>query len=182
MILETKRLILRPWKESDAEDLFEFAKDPKIGPIAGWPPHKNIEESLEIIRNVLSDNLTFAVMLKEENRAVGCIGLKMGEETDLTNAEDEAEIGYWIGAVYWGRGLIPEATREIIRYGFEDLHLKCLWCGYYDGNEKSHRVQEKCGFKYHHTTKNVYVPRMNETRIGHVCYLTKEQWKLTQII
>lgn len=130
MILETKRLILRRWKENDAEDLFEFAKNPKIGPIAGWPPHKNIEESLEIIRNVLSDNLTFAVCLKEENRAVGCIGLKMGEKTDLTNAEDGAEIGYWIGGPYWGRGLIPEATKEIIRYGFEDLHLKCLWCGY----------------------------------------------------
>ncbi len=80
MILETKRLILRPWKESDVEDSFEFAKDPKIGPIAGWPPHKNIEESLEIIRNVLSDNLTFAVVLKKENRAVGCIDLKMGEK------------------------------------------------------------------------------------------------------
>ena len=55
MILKTQRLVLRPWKESDAECLYHFAKNPKIGPIAGWPPHKNVEESLEIIKNFNPD-------------------------------------------------------------------------------------------------------------------------------
>ena len=50
-MLETKRLILRRWEESDAESLYEYAKDPDVGPIAGWPPHQSIEESKEIIKN-----------------------------------------------------------------------------------------------------------------------------------
>ena len=52
----TERLILRPWQESDAERLFEYAKDPEVGPIAGWPVHTSVENSLDIIRNVLSGN------------------------------------------------------------------------------------------------------------------------------
>lgn len=54
MILKTDRLILRPWKETDAKSLYEYAKNPNVGPMAGWPPHKSIEESLDIIRNVLN--------------------------------------------------------------------------------------------------------------------------------
>ena len=54
MILTTERLVLRPWTETDAESLFEYAKDPDVGPIAGWPSHKSVEESLNVIRNVFS--------------------------------------------------------------------------------------------------------------------------------
>ncbi len=177
MILKTKRLILRPWEESDAKDLFKFASDPRIGPIAGWPAHKSEEESLEIIRRFLSVPETYAVTLKEDQKAIGSIGLKTGKNSEMDLKDNEAEIGYWIGVPYWGNGLIPEATKEIIRHAFNDLHLECLWCEYYDGNEKSHRVQEKCGFTYHHTCNNVYVPQMKETRIGHVTQLTRTKWE-----
>lgn len=72
-------------------------------------------------------------------------------------SSDEAEVGYWIGDPYWVQGLAPETVNEIIRHGFEDLKLKTMWCGYYDGNERSHCAQDKCGFIYHHTSKSVYV-------------------------
>lgn len=75
MILEANRLYLRPWKKSDAEYLYELAKNPKIGPAAGWPIHTSIENSLEIIREVLSAEWTFAVTIKHEDKAVGSIGL-----------------------------------------------------------------------------------------------------------
>ncbi|HHU74162.1 MAG TPA: GNAT family N-acetyltransferase [Clostridiales bacterium] len=178
MILKTERLILRPWEERDAEDLFKYASNPKVGPIAGWPPHKNMEESLNVIRNVFSVPECYAVCLKEDNKAIGCIALKMGEATDMTDAEDECELGYWIGEPFWGQGLIPEAARELIRHGFEDLGMKTIWCGYYDGNEKSKRVQEKCGFVYLHTIEGLEVPLLGETRTGHTNYLTKERWLL----
>lgn len=178
MDLETKRLILRPWQENDAKALFELAKNPLIGPIAGWPPHTSVKNSLKIIREILSEKETYAIVLKNGIRAVGSIGLKIGEKSELDISSDEAEIGYWIGVPYWGKGLVPEAVNEIIRHGFEDLKLKIMWCGYYNGNERSRRVQEKCGFIYHHTSKSVYVPLMNENRIGHVSYLTKKQWEL----
>lgn len=177
MILETERLILRPWQDEDAVDLYRYASDPDVGPVAGWPVHTSVENSLEIIRTVLRANETYAVCLKENNKAIGSIGLKMGDATDMTDRDDECELGYWIGKPYWGKGLIPEAAREILRHGFEDLGMKKIWCGYYDGNEKSKRVQEKIGFVYQYTTEGLVISLMNEERTGHVSCMTREQWK-----
>lgn len=157
-MLETKRLHLRPWEETDAESLYKYAKDSAVGPIAGWPVHTSIENSKEIIRNVLSAPETYAVILKETAEPVGSIGLMIGEKSNIHLADDEAEIGYWIGVPYWGQGLIPEAVREMLRYGFEEMGFCSMWCGYFDGNIKSRRVQEKCGFRYHHTLEMCLVP------------------------
>lgn len=176
MILETERLILRPWQETDAEALYEYAKDPLVGPIAGWPPHTSVENSLKVIQNVLSAPDTYAVILKETGKPVGSIGLMIGENSNLNISNDEGEIGYWIGVPYWGQGLIPEAVRELLRYGFEDLCLTKIWCGYFEGNEKSRRVQEKCGFIYHHTNKDIHWELMNDIRTEHITCLTKEEW------
>ncbi len=177
MELYTKRLILRPWREDDAESLYEYAKDPEIGPVAGWQPHKSREDSFNVIRNVLSSSECYAVCLKEDNVAVGSIGLLLNGSTDMTDRDDECELGYWIGRKFWGRGLIPEAAEEVLRHAFEDLNMQTVWCGYYDGNKKSKRVQEKLGFIYHHTCNDVWVELMNETRIGHTNYISREQWK-----
>ncbi len=176
MILETKRLILRPWCDEDAKDLYKYASDPDVGPIAGWPVHTGVENSLEIIRDVLAVAETYAVCLKENNKAIGSISLKMGDATDMTDQEDECELGYWIGKPYWGYGLIPEAARELLRHGFEELGMKKIWCGYYDGNEKSKRVQEKLGFVYHHTTEGIELSLVNDVRTGHVSCLTRAEW------
>ena len=94
----------------------------------------------------------------------------------MTDKEDECELGYWLGKPFWGRGYMPEAAGELLRRGFEDLGMTTIWCGYYDGNEKSKRVQQKLGFVYHHTADDVEVPLLNEIRIGHSSILTKEQW------
>ena len=171
MILYTERLILRPWEESDAESLYEYAKNPEVGPIAGWPVHISVENSREIIRDVLSAEETYAVCLREDNKAIGSVGLMIGEHSNLDLPEEEGEIGYWIGVPFWGRGLIPEAVQELIRHGFEDLKLKRLWCGYFDGNIKSRRVQEKCGFVYHHTNKDIYWKLMDDIRTEHITCL-----------
>lgn len=176
MILETERLILRPFRESDAEDLYQYARDPLVGPIAGWPPHQSVEESLEIIRTVFTGKEAYAVCLKTDDRMIGAIELMLNGHTDMTERDDECELGYWIGRPFWGRGLIPEAAKRLLRHGFEDLGMAKIWCGYYDGNDKSRRVQEKCGFVYQWTTNDVEVPLMHETRIGHVSCLTKEVW------
>lgn len=176
-MLETKRLFLRPWEESDAENLYQYAKSPDVGPSAGWPPHTSVENSREIIRDVLSEPETYAVILKETGKPVGSVGIMPGKKSHFKLSEDEGEIGYWIGVPFWGRGLIPEAVRELMRYGFEELGLSKLWCGYYDGNVKSRRVQEKCGFQYHHTTENVPCSMLDETRTEHVSCITKAEWK-----
>lgn len=176
MKFETKRLILRPWQESDAESLYEYAKSPEVGPIAGWPIHTSVEDSRQIIKNVLSAEETYAVVLKETGKAVGSIGLMIGKKSNLEIADHEGEIGYWIGVPYWGQGLIPEAVKELQRYAFHVLQLETLWCGYFDGNDKSRRVQEKCGFSYHHTLKDKAWPLLHDVRTEHITCLTKEKW------
>ena len=74
MILETERLILRPWRKDDAEDLYTYASDPEVGSPAGWPPHTSVENSREIIRTVLSAPETYAVCLRESGKPIGSIG------------------------------------------------------------------------------------------------------------
>ena len=177
MILHTERLILRPWTEDDAESLYKYAKDPDVGPIAGFPPHKDIENSRNVIKNVLTIEECYAICEKGSNEAIGSIALKLKGNTDMTERDDECEMGYWLGKSYWGRGYMPEAARELLRHGFEDLGMTTVWIGYYDGNLKSRRVQEKVGFVYHHTCNEVEVPLMNEIRVGHTNYMTKEHWE-----
>ena len=174
MILQTTRLLLRPWREEDAEDLYQYAKDPAVGPSAGWPPHTSVANSRIIIREVLSAPETYAICLRENEKNIGSIGL---HRKDLAEAEDEYELGYWIGRPFWGRGLVPEASLEVLRHAFEDLGMNRIWCGYYDGNEKSRRVQEKLGFVYHHTTEGIEVRLLGEIRTGHVMLMTKEDWQ-----
>lgn len=176
MILETRRLILRPWEESDAESLYEYAKDPDIGPPAGWPPHKSVEESLNIIRTVFTGAQCYAICEKGSGKAIGAIELKLKGHTDMTDRDDECELGYWLGKPFWGRGYMPEAAGELLRYGFEELGMSAVWCGYYDGNDKSRRVQEKVGFVYHHTCDAVPVPLLDEIRVGHTSLMTREHW------
>ena len=176
MTFETERLLLRPWEDSDAESLYRYAKDPEVGPIAGWPVHTSVENSLEIIHTVLSANETYAVCLKEDNVAIGSVGLIPPAQSHTEVADDEMEIGYWIGVPFWGQGLIPEAVRRIIQHAFEDLNCSALWCGYYEGNIKSKRCQEKCGFRYHHTEENKLCELMGDIRTEHYSRLTRDEW------
>lgn len=176
-LFETDRLILRLWQEEDAQELYSYAKDDRVGPIAGWPVHTSVENSRELIKSVLSAEGTYAVVLKETNLPVGSIGLMVGKASNLEISETEAEIGYWIGVPYWGKGLIPEAVRELMRYAFDELNMEKLWCGYFEGNEKSRKTQEKCGFIYHHTNENISWPLMGDIRTELVTCITKEQWE-----
>ena len=178
MILETERLILRPWCDDDAPDLYIYASDPEVGPSAGWSPHTSVENSREIIRAVLSAPDTFAVCLKENGKPIGSIGF---HRNDLAEDDDEYELGYWIGKPFWGQGLIPEAAHEMLRYAFEDLKMNRIWCGYYDGNEKSRRVQEKLGFVYQRKTEGIEVSLLGEIRTGHVMLMTRKRWEMIRI-
>lgn len=174
--METERLIIRRWTLNDAESLFEYAKDPDVGPVAGWPAHKSIEDSIMTIKNIFNGKEAYALALKESNEAIGAIELKLRGNTNLTDRDDECELGYWLGKEFWGRGLMPEAVREILRHAFCDLGMTKVWCGYYTGNEKSKRVQEKCGFIPQKVIKDEYLPLMDERRDVNVNLLTREEF------
>ncbi len=156
---------------------FAFRLGAKIM-IAGWPPHQSIDESLSVIRNVLNGKEAYAICLKEDGKAIGAIELKLNGHTDMTDRDEECELGYWLGKPYWGQGIMTEAVKEMLRHAFEDCGMQKVWAGYYEGNDKSKRVQEKCGFRYQWKSENVDVPLMHEKRTGHVSVMTREDWLL----
>ena len=174
--IETKRLLIRPWDDFDADELFELAQEPEIGYWCGWEPHKHIRDTFFVLHNFLEIEETYAICLKDNNIIIGSIGLHFKNNTDLTDKDDEAELGYWIGKPYWNNGYATEAGKAIIKHAFKDLKLSRVWCGYYEGNEQSKRVQEKLGFKFHHRSESAEIPLLNTTRIGYVSCLSKDEY------
>ena len=170
-VIETQRLVLRPWDEADAPALFPLAGDPAVGPAAGWPAHASEEESLRVIRDVLSMPGSFAVCLRVAGPAgepagtlVGAVALKDADASSYVAGADERELGYWIGRPFWGRGYAPEAARALMDHARRALGIRTVWLGYYVGNRKSARAQDKLGFRYVHTERGVAVPLLGEVR------------------
>ena len=174
MVLETKRLILRPFEMGDAEDLYAWAKDPGVGLAAGWPPHGSVEESREIIRTVFSAPNTFALVDREGGHVIGSAGFIGTHRTRLPGPDDE--LGYALACAFWGRGLMTEAAAELVRFGFETLGLNTIWCAHYQGNERSRRVMEKCGFRRRFSQEEE-VPLLGERRLTHCYALTREEFE-----
>lgn len=145
MTILTERLLLRPWRITDAEDLYKYASDERIGPPAGWKMHESVEESINVLKTVLMNENTWAVCEKGSDEPIGSIGIF---KTPAEDDDDAWEIGYWIGVPFWGRGYIPEAVKKIISFCFEEKNAKSVWCSHADFNDKSRRVIEKCGFTY----------------------------------
>ena len=151
--LNSERLILRNWQESDSSDLYEYAKSELVGPNAGWKPHQNEEESKEIIKMFIKNNDSYAIVLKSENKVIGSIGLHHRKPDETLNDLKQREIGYVLNPNYWGKGFIPEAVNCLLNYGFNELNLDLIWCGHFDFNNNSKRVNEKCGFNYQFTKR-----------------------------
>ena len=171
--IETKRLILRPFRESDLADFYEYASVEGVGERAGWQHHESIEESREILSKFIEKDIDFAICLKESGKVIGSFGInEYGLEDKLTEFDGYRgrEIGFVLAKDYWGRGLMPEAVCAVIDYLFSELDYDFLLCGYYNFNSQSKKVQEKCGFK-------PYRALTMETRMG-----TKEKGTLNLLI
>lgn len=147
--LETDRLILREWTMDDVEDLYEYGKDERVGPYAGWRAHNSIEDSKYQIRHFLSDRdcENRAIVFKENNKVIGNISLNKNPQRRWSWGKDERNLGYVLNPEYWGRGIMPEAARAVLDYSFYELELNAVWCGHYDFNKKSKRVIEKLQFE-----------------------------------
>lgn len=149
MKLETRRLLIRPWLEEDAEALYRYASDPLVSEPAMWPCHTSPEMSLDVIKNVFQPNpYAFALTLKENGEAIGCIGLVPEGYEFFPVADGEREIGYWIGRPHWNKGLATEAMSAMAHYLRDRLKLDSLLITTKADNTASQRVALKCGF--HH--------------------------------
>lgn len=148
--LETQRLVLRPWHESDLNDLYAYASVAGVGECAGWKHHESLEESRRILCMFMEGRHTFAIEEKATGRVIGSLGLE--EASDYAAQEDQrtfgCEIGYVLGQSYWGRGFMTEAVREAIRFCIQELGMDWVTCAHFMENGRSRRVIEKCGFEY----------------------------------
>lgn len=144
--MQTDRILLRPWQESDAEALYKYASDPVVGERAGWSPHKSVEESLEIIRTIFKNPTTWAIVLKETNEAIGAMGYMPDCPLSLPAHEGEPLVGYWVGKPYWNQGICTEALQLMLEYIRKETAYTSLICSHFVDNPASGRVMEKCGF------------------------------------
>lgn len=166
-IIETRRLILRAFKESDLDDFFEYASVEGVGEKAGWHHHQTKEKTKEILDIFIKEDKVFALVDKEKNKVIGSLGVELyGMEKELSefNNYQGREIGFVLSKSYWGQGIMPEAVKAVIDYLFGELNLDFLTCGYYNFNSQSKRVQEKCGFKPYRSL--IMETRMNTKEKG----------------
>ena len=173
--LKTERLFLRPWRESDAEDFFEYARDPEVGPNAGWKPHESLEESRNILRSFIEGGEVRALEWKESGKVIGSLGLH-GDRIFPERKDSGKELGYVLSREYWGRGLMTEAVKGVLPFVFEEKRLDYLSVAHFAWNMRSKRVIEKCGFRYIETKKDTFTDYRGE-KLDEVCYLlTREDY------
>lgn len=144
--METSRILLRPWRDSDAAALYKYASDPEVGPRAGWPPHQSEAESLEIIRTIFHNDSTWAIELKEAGEAIGAIGYGPSCNCKLPSQPNEPMVGYWVAKPFWNKGICTEALDLLIEHIRSTTDIKSLIGGHFVDNPASGRVMEKCGF------------------------------------
>ena len=171
--LETERLILRSWEKSDLDDFYEYAKNPNIGPNAGWKTHESKEESEKILKLFIQQDETWAIVYKDNNKVIGSVGLHYDSKRNGVNTK---MLGYVLSEKYWGKGIMHEAVRKIIAYSFEELEIDILSVYHYSFNVRSRRVIEKCGFTYEGTMR--LVEKIYDGRIvDESCYsILKEEY------
>lgn len=153
IVLETERLILRTWKQSDLQDFFEYASVDGVGECAGWEHHTDISHTQAILDRFILGKKTFAIVYKENGKVIGSLGIESAEREAVLDEEFKKlwgrEIGYVLSKEYWGRGLMTEAVKEVIRYAFEVENYDFLLCSHFNYNDRSRRVIEKSGFEFY---------------------------------
>jgi len=176
MQIETERLLMRPIVDYDADDVLEYCSEPNVGPNAGWKPHENIEETRDIMNKLMvgKENV-FGIVLKGIDKMIGSITLNLDLRRKVPNV---LMLGYVMSEHYWGKGLMTEAAKSVIKYGFEELSLNMITCTCFTDNSRSRRVIQKCGFKYEGTLRSCEVRYDGAIKDMEFYSLTKEEWNL----
>lgn len=171
--METPRLVLRHWHESDLEDFLAFAADPAVMLDSGARPATTFEEEQAFFRRALWDSGCYAIVLKETGHPIG----KIKFQKDIRRPKGNSlSIGYELARAYWGRGYMTEALAAMVRCAFERKHVDVLAIGHFQGNHRSRRVIEKCGFQYEGTIRQGF-RRYDGQVFDDVCYsILKEEY------
>ena len=173
--LRTQRLILRPWKQEDLQDFFEYASVEGVGQMAGWLPHQDMAETQKILDSFITKKKTFA--LTYQGKVIGSLGIEEYDEKEFPELQHQKcrALGFVLSKDYWGRGLMPEAVNAVIRWLFEDQKLDAILCAHFDWNTQSAKVQKKCGF--HFLKESTYQTRYGTLEKDMVNILCREEWE-----
>ncbi len=179
IVIESQRLILKAFTEADLQDLYNYSSIPGVGEMAGWLHHKSIETSERVLHSFIESKEVFAVYHKSDRKVIGSLGLhkSWANEDEAYKGLKVKEIGYVISKDYWGQGLMPEAVKAVIDYGFNTLGLDAFTCDHFSDNRQSQRVIEKCGFRF--TKQDQFYSKQLQRSIEDMKYiLLRDQGKI----
>ena len=142
-VLSTERLVLRGFETSDAVSVYAYAQSEKVAVMAGFAPHKSVEDSRRMVQTFMEKDAHWAIVEKATGRLIGSISLQADGKRRLENSR---RMGYLLGEGYWGQGYATEACREMLRYAFEELECLVISADLFPSNQKSRRVLKKLGF------------------------------------
>ena len=175
-VIETERLLLNGWtlSDEDIDGLYAYAKNPNVGPNAGWKPHASREESREIIETLFLPHTVWSIREKATGKVVGSIGLEPDRRREDVNS---MEVGYSLAEECWGKGYMTEACRAVIDYAFREFGLVVLSICTGPDNVRSQRVIEKCGFVYEGRQRKGYHIFDGTDRDNLVYSIIREEWE-----
>jgi len=172
-VIETNRLILRSFLPTDLNDFFAYAKNDKVGPMAGWKPHVSLEESQEILKSFVESTEVWAIVHKLDNKVIGSIGLHNDRKRDNPNAR---MLGYVLSEEYWGQSLMLEAVHALLNHGFNELNLELISVYHYPFNKQSGSVIKNAGFKYEGIQRQSTI-RFDGVKLDSTLYsMTKDEY------
>ena len=145
--LETPRLVIRRMTMADAEDIYEYGRDPEVSRHVLWDAYRRVGEARMYLKYVqrqyrLNEPASWGIELKATGRLIGTIGFMWWNQEYRS-----AEVGYSLSRAYWNQGLMTEALRAVIKFGFEEMNLNRIEAQHETTNPASGRVMEKVGMK-----------------------------------
>lgn len=152
-ILHTERLVLRAFDPNDAVDVYAIGQSETVGRMAGFIPHKSLEDSRKMVQEFINATSVWAIVEKRSGHVIGFISLQKDNARPTQNA---FKTGYALGENFWGQGYATETCREIIRYAFEERNCQVLSVSHFPFNQKSKRVIKKLGFTYEGTLRHAH--------------------------
>ena len=176
--IETERLILRRWKESDLQDLNEYGSQPFVALRTSFDPHKSLEDSRQILDRFIPDDTKWAIELKDGGKVVGGMVLRITDKNREDKIQRERKIGFVLNEKYHGRGYATEATKAMLAYAFNVLKLFLVRITHCEANQQSRRVIEKCGFHFDGVKRFHDVWKYDGILHHYLDYsLTVDEWK-----
>lgn len=169
-----EKILIRDLRYSDLDAYYEYGKDPKVGPFAGWKPFPSKDIASRVLNGQIVSRETFAICLKESDCLVGTISLY---NTAIRKYNKAKSLGFSLNSRYWNQGIMTEAVRLLIEYAFTKTDCEILEVGHHIDNYRSKRVVEKCGFNYDGTLcsyKKLYDGRLIDASFYS---MTKEEYE-----